>query len=340
MDWADAIQEFLDQKGVRWTEKTVVWYRNELNLLMNWCLNRKPHIPVEDLRSRHVLRFLAERQKNGVSNNTCRKFGWIACVFTRFWTREGLYKHDPLGEEFKMELPAAETVHVPCPKPSEVVALKRVIETRHAPKANPNYHNSKNFRSFMRNRDLAIVDLAAETGLRISEIIDLNDADIDLRARMITIRKSKSKSYRNIPITAHLCEALRIYRSIRNRQEVENLSAIEAFFFTIFGERMTRDGLHKHFDRYWKDVETVHGKPYTFHSFRHYAIKNLSRMGSLRAAKNVAGHSDIRTTDRYGALDEEETRADVERAATLSTIGFVREEERKIEPRKKKSKIH
>ena len=65
----------------------------------------------------------------------------------------------------------------------------------------------------------AIVTLAADTGLRKSELQRLTWGDVDFESRMITIRKTKNKDYRVIPMTETVYRLLITLRSSRNGTE-------------------------------------------------------------------------------------------------------------------------
>ena len=58
--------------------------------------------------------------------------------------------------------------------------------------------------------------LIASTGLRVSEAVDLQDADVDLKSGMLTIRRTKFAKSRQIPVHASTTNALKRYRALRN----------------------------------------------------------------------------------------------------------------------------
>jgi integrase len=60
--------------------------------------------------------------------------------------------------------------------------------------------------------------LIASTGLRVSEAVHLQDADVDLKLGMLTIRRTKFAKSRQVPVHPSTTDALKRYRALRNRQ--------------------------------------------------------------------------------------------------------------------------
>ena len=78
--------------------------------------------------------------------------------------------------------------------------------------------------------------LLAATGLRVSEAIHLRDGDVDLRAGMLTVRRTKFAKSRQVPLHPSTIQALSRYRALRKRYIERNAEA--AFFVSARGTRL------------------------------------------------------------------------------------------------------
>jgi integrase len=78
--------------------------------------------------------------------------------------------------------------------------------------------------------------LIASTGLRISEALDLLDADVDLKFAMLTVRQTKFAKSRQLPLHLSTVDALERYRRIRNRHV--RMTAETPFFVSTRGQRL------------------------------------------------------------------------------------------------------
>src|SRR4029450_12867086 len=65
-------------------------------------------------------------------------------------------------------------------------------------------------------RDFAIVMLFLQTGLRVSELVNLKIQDVDFTSREITVRQGKGRKDRVVPLVGQASEALKIYLAVRD----------------------------------------------------------------------------------------------------------------------------
>jgi len=123
--------------------------------------------------------------------------------------------------------------------------------------------------------------LIACTGLRISEALGLQDADVDLTAEVLTVRQSKFGKSRLVPLHPSAVEALARYRTQRTRHVRAKPEA--PFFVTtrgsLLGEALGDRQIHRIFEQLRKQLGWVdrgsHGKP-RVHDLRHsFAVRRL-----------------------------------------------------------------
>ena len=117
------------------------------------------------------------------------------------------------------------------------------------------------------------------TGLRVSEALALNDADVDLKAGLLTVRWSKFNRSRLIPLHPSTLNALREYRQFRDRQLPANTTG--SFLVNEEGTRLAYHHVRHQFDRLrsklgWTAVGRTR-KP-RIHDLRHtFAVRCILR---------------------------------------------------------------
>ena len=147
-------------------------------------------------------------------------------------------------------------------------------------------------------RDKAMLEVMYATGIRVTELIDLDVDDVNLEQRIIKCRGSKKT--RVIPLYPAAYKALSVYlREIRSGM-VASLDE-SALFVNISGVRMSRQGFWKILKHY---QTTAHiEKEITPHTLRHsFAVHLLENGADIGSVQELMGHSDISSTQMYTQL--------------------------------------
>ena len=144
-------------------------------------------------------------------------------------------------------------------------------------------------------RDKAMLEFAYATGMRVTEIINLNIEDVNLDGEYVICRLGSKQ--RNIPLGSLSLKALKEYideaRPILIRNEKE-----KALFVNVNGQRLTRQGFWK-IVKYYKEQAHI-TKDITPHVLRHSFATHLLQNGAdLKAIQTMLGHSDISSTQVY-----------------------------------------
>ena len=144
-------------------------------------------------------------------------------------------------------------------------------------------------------RDKAMLEVMYATGIRVTELIDLNCEDVNLDLGIV--RCDGAKKSRAIPLYPAALRALAVY--LRDVRPVMIADPNEtALFVNISGGRMSRQG-------FWKILKFYQAKagiekeitPHTLrHSFAVHLLENGADLGSLQ---ELMGHSDISSTQLY-----------------------------------------
>ena len=143
-------------------------------------------------------------------------------------------------------------------------------------------------------RDRMVLEMFYATGMRLSELIGLDDADVDFSARLIKVTGKRNKQ-RLIPFGNELEEDLRIYIKVRD-EALPNGS--DAFFVRKDGKRMYPMQVYRLVKRNLSKVVTL--KKRSPHVLRHtFASAMLNDCAELRAVKELLGHESLTTTEVY-----------------------------------------
>lgn len=152
-------------------------------------------------------------------------------------------------------------------------------------------------------RDKAVLEILYSCGLRVSELINLTNADLFFNEEVIRVLGKGSKE-RIVPIGASAVKWINEYlRASRPLLENKSKSG-NIVFLNKRGTKLSRMGVWKIVDRYTKEAgidKEVHP-----HTFRHSFATHLLEGGAdLRAVQEMLGHSDISTTQIYTHIDRE-----------------------------------
>ena len=147
-------------------------------------------------------------------------------------------------------------------------------------------------------RDKAMLEVMYATGIRVTELIDLDLDDVNLE--MGVIKCTASKKTRMIPLYPAALRALTIY--IRDIRESMLAAANEtALFVNVNGSRMSRQGFWKILKHYQAAAHIE--KEITPHTLRHsFAVHLLENGADLNSLQELMGHCDISSTQMYTQL--------------------------------------
>ena len=147
-------------------------------------------------------------------------------------------------------------------------------------------------------RDKAMLELMYATGIRVSELIDLNVSDVNLPSG--SIRCFSKNRERFIPMYPYAVSILRDYMD-HVRASLVSSSENEALFVNMNGERMSRQGFWK-IIKYYQNKAKIK-KDITPHMLRHsFAAHLLENGADLKSVQKMLGHSDISSTLFYTQL--------------------------------------
>ena len=145
-------------------------------------------------------------------------------------------------------------------------------------------------------RDRAMLELMYATGMKVSEIVEADLDDINLKMGFIACGDD-DKNMRIIPMGSLCREAMRIYLE-NSREELAADSEQKAIFVNVNGERLTRQGVWKIIRGYAAKAGIE--KKITPQVLRHsFAIHMIQNGADVKSLQEMLGHADAATTQMY-----------------------------------------
>lgn len=148
-------------------------------------------------------------------------------------------------------------------------------------------------------RDKAMLEVIYSTGLRVSELVGLNRADVDFNACILKVR-GKGKKERISPVGQTALAAVRKYLDMR-QLVVSDLDPELPLYINKHGQRLSTRSVRRKLDKYL--IEAHLDPDISPHTLRHsFATHMLNHGADLRAVQELLGHQSLSTTQVYTHL--------------------------------------
>lgn len=213
---------------------------------------------------------------------------WKAKTFRNHWQYLKIFFDWCVKNQFSRLNPVADIE-----KPRLEKYLPRCISTQNAQKIlfHTIWYPWKYELEKLRNE--AIVAMLMFTGLRLQELLNLEVKDINFENSEIVVNQGKGRKDRIVPIHPSLLPVLKRY--FQNRSETGRPSR---YFFT--GIHSDKQLAQKDVRRICRKISISSGIKFTPHMLRHtFAREMIDKDFNLYKLKEIMGHADIRTTQRY-----------------------------------------
>jgi len=295
----EAIDSFLNYLGVEkgFSSNTIDAYRNDLHQLASFvkeeAARRGTILPWTGFDRQSMLSYLSDlKQRRYAPTTVARKVAAIKSFFS-FLVAEGIIRDNPTRG-----VPSPK-VGKSLPKPISVSQARLLLE------------QPAKLSTLEAKRDRAMLELLYATGMRVSELVSLNLADIDTDGGYVRCF-GKGHKERLIPIHSRAAQVLKEYLA-EGRPHLTHDSEEKALFLNRRGERLTRQGFWQKLKGYAKSAEL--GTEITPHTLRHsFATHMLSGGADLRSVQELLGHANISTTQVYTHLTTDHIRRAYEKS--------------------------
>lgn len=264
---------------------TVLNYKLDLEDFSRFC----GELDFEKIDYLLLRKYLAVLKEKTLGNRSVGRHLSALRSFFRFLTHEGLIKLNPItmlsSPKLQKHLPSFMTE-------SEVTKL---IESAFA----------KDELDEMGLRDRAILETFYSSGLRISELVALSQADVDFISGIVKVM-GKGKKERVVPIGDAALLTIRKYLDKRRKES-------DAVFLNKNGKRISTRGVRNIVGKYLKSSGIKRGV--SPHTLRHsFATHLLDRGADLRTVQELLGHADLATTQIYTHLTTEKIKSVYDKA--------------------------
>jgi len=271
----DSFLQYL-QKERKYSLNTVQAYENDLLEFSEFCEKRLSkdvlNVGVSDVRE-----WIVEMSdgSGAVGVRTVKRRISALRSFYKYLRREGLVSKNPAAV---LVLPKASK---PLPKFFREEEMGRLLD------------DVMTGDEFQDRRDKLIIDLFYQTGVRVSELVEIKDSDVDMGRGMLRVFGKRRKE-RLIPIGGKLLKEIEAYKAKRNT-EVGKTSDL---FVRKNGEKMYRRGVYDVVHRSLTKVSSL--KKRSPHVLRHtFASTMLNNGADIYAVKALLGHSSLAATEVY-----------------------------------------
>ncbi len=259
------------------SDNTLQSYRRDIEQYMTYVDNN--NLDFKTANKTSIITYLIYLQKEGKATSTISRNLASIRSFYQYMVRTKVVEEDPTEglESPKMEKKL--------PKILSVSEVNLLLEQ-------PKCVDLKGY------RDKAMLEILYATGIRVSELINLDISDVNVEMGFIKCRNAHKE--RVIPVGAAACAALTDYLK-EARNAMIHTDDETALFVNTNGGRLTRQGFWKIIKQYKNQAKI--SMDITPHTLRHSFATHLVENGAdLRAIQEMLGHSDISSTQIYAQL--------------------------------------
>ena len=278
LDLISAYENYLT-KVKQASANTVFSYMRDIRQFAVWLQNTEG-TNVVDATQLNISGYLAHLEQEGRSGATVSRSLASLKNFYSYVVSSGFLEASPVSGDIHVERGEKKLPQVLSGKEVELLLAQPVCV------------DSKGY------RDKAMLEVMYATGIRVSELIDLNVTNVNLELGVIKCNGTKKS--RLIPLYPAALKALSVYlNEIRDSMLAE--PDVQALFVNVGGARMSRQGFWKILKHY---QQTAHiDKDITPHTLRHsFAVHLLENGADLNSVQELMGHSDISSTQMYANL--------------------------------------
>ena len=275
LDFIHAYETYLT-KVKQASGNTISSYMRDIRQFSEW-MHVKENVPILDATQLNINKYLTYLQETGKSGATVSRTLASLKNFYAYLVSTGFLETSPVTADIHVNRGEKKLPSVLSGKEVELLLTQ------------PSSADAKGI------RDKAMLEVMYATGMRVTELIDLNIDDVNLELGMI--KCSSNKKSRIIPLYPAALRALSVYVTDVRMTMIADPSE-KALFVNVGDARMSRQG-------FWKILKFYQAKagiekeitPHTLrHSFAVHLLENGADLGSLR---ELMGHSDISSTQMY-----------------------------------------
>jgi len=275
----DLIGDFIAYLGTErgLASNTLESYGRDLRQYLAYLSAHAPLTTLKDASRATIISYLLRMEKEGRSPATIARRLAALKSFYQYLLRQNRIDRDPTAN---LESPKLDR------KLPTVLSIREVETLLRQPKPG----------TVSGLRDKAMLQVLYATGIRVSELVGLTVADLNLEMRHLRCVGRAGKE-RLVPLSESACKAAAEYLTHARPKLIKDPGE-RSLFVNHHGRRMTRQG-------FWKILKKYAGqagirKTITPHTLRHsFAAHRLENGDDVRRVQEMLGHADISTTQLY-----------------------------------------
>lgn len=260
----------------RYSKNTSKSYKKDLEVFFDFISSTYNISDIKQLNHRNIRSWIVNLNENNISNRSINRKITTLKTYYRFLLREKIVNQNPMS---KITSPKVEKK---LPEFLDQKQMKILIE-------DVSFEND-----FEGIRNKLVIEMFYNTGMRLSELINIKTKNIDLKANQLKVLGKRNKE-RIIPFNIEL------KRSINNYLEATKdiiIIDLEYFFLTSKGKKMYEKLAYRIVNSYLNLVSTINKK--SPHTLRHtFATHMLNNGADLNAIKELLGHANLSATQIY-----------------------------------------
>ncbi|MEC0243396.1 site-specific tyrosine recombinase XerD [Paenibacillus dokdonensis] len=275
------VQSFIryigDEKGL--SQNTLESYQRDLLQFFEF-IEKQGIESADQIKKVHISMYMNNLKGHSFASSTLTRKLVSLRSFFHYMVKESLLEQDP-------------TLYMESPKLEKKVPQVLTVEQVECLLAAPDVLSPPGM------RDKAMLELLYATGMKVSELMALNLDDVNPDMKFLRCTSSSGKE-RVLPISSISANVVGTYMS-QMRPNLAREQQEKALFLNNLGTRLTRQGFWKILKKY--AAESGINGDITPHTLRHSFAAHLLEDGAdIRSVQEMLGHSDISTTQIYGAL--------------------------------------
>lgn len=261
------------------SKHTLISYQTDLTQFENYLSQTYQINTVSQINHHHIKSWLVQMINEGIKNRSiARKISTLKSLYN-FLLREQIVAINPLN---KIQSPKIEKR---LPEFVELSSMESLLDVNNL----TNYFEN----NWEGNRDKLLLNLFYTTGIRLSELQNLEIVNIDIFQKQIKVLGKRNKE-RIVPITSEIIALIKLYNLEKETEGFKN----KYLLLTNNGEQLYPKFIYNTVKKYLSQVTTLSKR--SPHVLRHtYATHLLNKGADLNAIKELLGHSSLAATQVY-----------------------------------------
>jgi integrase/recombinase XerC len=262
----------------RYSEHTVTAYREDLKHFFNFLKEEFDAENISDIDYLMIRQWLVGMMRDKMSARSVNRKISTLKSFYKYIIREGILTENPMSKIISPRTPKKLPVFVEKDKMSLLFSQTDFSE------------------DYIGARDKMILEMFYATGMRLSELVNLKNKDVDLYNNTLKVLGKRNKE-RLIPFSYNLRKMIDEYLAIKKKL-INTPDADIYFYVTEKGDKVYSKLIERIVNHYLSNVTTITKK--SPHILRHtFATHMLDNGADLNAIKELLGHANLSATQVY-----------------------------------------